>query len=316
MAKRGFSRIFLPSVFASLVLFFLFAYPAGMAAAEDAALWAPLVARLAADGFDKTGMQTLFGPGGVEFDPRIMTRKVDSMVYGQFEPAPKPTARTLEKSAYRRFLTPWTLTWAARFMDENKEALETAERDYGPPREVITAILLVETKLGSYLGERNALDVLASMALCKDFSLIEKRLKSVKGSPERLAYAKKCASEKADWAYQELAALLRYAAFKGQDPRALPGSIYGAIGICQFMPTNALKFGVDADGDGRVDLFATRDAIHSVANYLRGHGWTPGITEDGKKSVIYAYNHSDLYVLAVLTVAGRLHDRRLGKKNS
>ena len=42
------------------------------------------------------------------------------------------------------------------------------------------------------------------------------------------------------------------------------GSIYGAIGISQFMPTNALKFGQDGDGDGRVDLFRHEDAVHSL----------------------------------------------------
>ncbi len=290
--------------------------PGGLpeARAENPILWQPLIARLAADGFDRPSLEKLFASGDVEFDPGIMAKKIDSMVRSRFDPKPKPTQTTLEKSAYRRFLTPWTLTWAAQFIDENLATLESAESAYGPPKEIITAILLVETKLGSYLGGKNALSVLAGMALCKNFSLVQGRLESLKGSPERLEYARKSADEKADWAYDELKALLRYAAAKNQSPLALPGSIYGAIGICQFMPTNALKFGVDADADGQVDLFTTRDAIHSVANYLRGHGWRADLDEEGRKEVIFAYNHSDLYVLAVLTVADRLRQRRSAQK--
>ncbi len=313
-AAPGASRRPLPALLAAF--FFLAVFPAGLleARAEAPGLWQPLIARLAADGFDRPSLDALFASGDVEFDPGVMAKKVDSMVRSRFDPKPKPTKATLEKSAYRRFLTPWTLTWAGQFIDENLATLESAESAYGPPKEIITAILLVETKLGSYLGEKNALSVLAGMALCKDFSLVQGRLKSVGKSSERLEYARKSADEKADWAYEELKALLRYAEAKNQSPLSLPGSIYGAIGICQFMPTNALKFGVDADDDGRIDLFTTRDAIYSVANYLRGHGWRADLDEEGRKEVIYAYNHSDLYVLAVMTVADQLRERRAAKK--
>jgi membrane-bound lytic murein transglycosylase B len=216
------------------------------------------------------------------------------------------TRRTLEKSGYRRFLDPWTIAKAGRYMAENRDSFTAAEKAYGVPAEVVAAILLVETKLGSYLGDREAFGVLASMALCSDFELVRTRLKNLKNSPERTAFAKQAAKDKGDWAYAEFKALLAYATAKKTSPLAIPGSVYGAIGICQFMPTNALKFGVDADKDGTVDLFAEADAIHSVANYLRGHGWKAGQTEEERRAAIYSYNHSNLYVMAVLTVAEKL----------
>ncbi len=268
-------------------------------------VWGPLVTRLEADGMDRSALTTYFSSPGVTFDPAIMARKVDAMVRNRFEPV-TVTRRTLEKSGYRKFLDPWTISKAGRYMAEKREVFAAAEKTYGVPAEVLAAILLVETKLGDYLGDREAFGVLASMALCRDFELIRSRLKSLKNSPERTAFAEQAAREKGDWAYEELKALLAYAQAKKISPLAIPGSIYGAIGICQFMPTNALKFGVDADSDGTVDLFADKDAIHSVANYLRGHGWRTDQGEEERRAAIYSYNHSNLYVMAVLAVAERL----------
>jgi membrane-bound lytic murein transglycosylase B len=60
----------------------------------------------------------------------------------------------------------------------------------------------------------------------------------------------------------------------GVDPLSLQGSFAGAVGMPQFMPGNILKYGVDFDGDGRIDLSgSSSDAIGSVANYLARHGW-------------------------------------------
>jgi membrane-bound lytic murein transglycosylase B len=66
---------------------------------------------------------------------------------------------------------------------------------------------------------------------------------------------------------------------KGTNIFALRGSWAGAIGIPQFMPGSYMKFAVDFDGDGQVDLSGTpADAIGSVANFLKQHGWKPGET--------------------------------------
>ncbi len=293
-------------VFAAFLLLFV-AAPASQAGPET--VWEPLLARLAADGVDRAEAAALFAAPGVAFDPAIMTKKVDSMVKNRFEPV-TVTRRTLEKSSYRRFLDPWTISKAGRYMAENRAIFASAEKAYGVPAEVVAAILLVETKLGSYLGDREAFGVLASMALCSDFELVRDRLRNLKNSPERTAFAAQAALNKGNWAYAEFKALLAYAAAKKVSPLSIPGSIYGAIGICQFMPTNALKFGVDADNDGVIDLFSEADAIHSVANYLRGHGWREGQSEDERRAAIYSYNHSNLYVMAVLAVADKLAAKR------
>ncbi|EFL52840.1 Membrane-bound lytic murein transglycosylase B-like protein [Solidesulfovibrio fructosivorans JJ]] len=283
--------------------------PSPAPAVINAGGWTPLVGRLAADGLDKATLARTFSDGAVTYSPEIMARKVDAMVRKKFEPRPKPSHKTLTRSNYRHFLSPTIIDAAALFVGEHKAAFDKAEREYGPPPELIAAFLVVETNLGSFLGNRDALSVLASLARSSQLDQIAPYMKTLHGDSDRAAFAAEAAKDRSQWAYQELAALLRYAAAKKQAPAAIPGSIYGAIGICQFMPSNALRYGVDADGDGVIDLFCPSDAIVSVASYLRGHGWKPGMTEAETKAVVYAYNHSDLYVLAVMTVADRIGAR-------
>ncbi|MHC1790529.1 lytic murein transglycosylase [Solidesulfovibrio sp.] len=271
--------------------------------------WQPLLARLAADGLDRAWLEGLFAGSRVEFKPSIMARKVDAMVRKRFEPLPPPTKKTLERSNYRHFLTPAAIDGGVRYIRQHQPAFDRAEREFGPPPELVAAFLIVETKLGTYLGDQDALSVLASLARSSSLPVIAPYMKRLGSDPERAAYADWAARDRSEWGYRELAALLRYAAAKQRSPETIPGSIYGAIGICQFMPSNALRFGVDGDGDGVLDLFTPADAIVSVASYLRGHGWKPGMTPAARDKVVYAYNHSDLYVLAVTTVADRIRAR-------
>ncbi|WP_428562035.1 MAG: lytic murein transglycosylase [Solidesulfovibrio sp. DCME] len=274
--------------------------------------WRPLVDRLAAEGLNRALLDRLFAPGALTYSPEIMARKVDAMVKKEFEPRPKPSRKTLEQSNYRHLLAPAVIAEAVRFVGQNRAAFDKASREYGPPAELVAAFLVVETRLGAYLGDRDALSVLASLARSSRLEDIAPFMRSLTGDPARRDFAATAAADRAEWAFRELTALVRYAGAKNRQPGSIPGSIYGAVGICQFMPTNALRYGVDADGDGVVDLFCPADAIVSVASYLRGHGWKPGMTEEETRAVVYAYNHSDLYVLAVLAVADRIKAQREG----
>jgi membrane-bound lytic murein transglycosylase B len=112
--------------------------------------------------------------------------------------------------------------------------------------------------------------------------------------------------EKSEWAYAELKALIRHAEQLNRDPVGIPGSIYGAVGICQFMPSNIEIFGVDGDNDGGIDLFNLVDAMYSVASYLEGNGWRGASTDALKNQVILSYNKDSLYASTVLATSKRL----------
>ena len=172
---------------------------------------------------------------------------------------------------------------------------------------MITAILLVESNLGGMSGRQKVFNILATMAALEDRANRESfwaTMPTEKRISRQKFNAK--ADRKSQWAYRELKALLKYVSREDLDPLALRGSYAGAMGYCQFMPSNALKLGVDGNGDGRVDLYAHADAIASVGNYLKHHGWRPELSRKKRYRVILKYNYSKPYANTVLKIADKL----------
>lgn len=277
------------------LLFMAFSFLSTTAAAD----WSPLIERLIADGFEEQAVRTIFSRPEVKFEPGAMTSKLESLLKRR---TVKPTG------VLKGFLRVQVIADARSYMQENQAILENIHSRYCVPQEIVVAILLVETLLGKNVGENYAFNRLASMALCTDLETIRpylpRKLLTIKN--EDLARSR--CRQKADWAYAELKALIDYSAKSGIDPLSLPGSIYGAIGLCQFMPSNIFSYGIDADRDGRINLFSTPDALHSIANYLRSHGWKCRMNRKSQHQVIFAYNHSPVYVNTVLAVAEKLKE--------
>lgn len=168
---------------------------------------------------------------------------------------PAPPGKPKNWHAYsERFIEPIRINAGVRFWNENADTLARAEERYGVPAEIIVGILGVETLYGRDTGRFRVVDVLTTLA----FAYPE-----APNRAERMAFFR-----------QELENTLLFARVSGQDPFALTGSFAGAVGMPQFMPGNILKYGVDFDGDGRIDLRnSAADAIGSVANFLVAHGW-------------------------------------------
>jgi len=180
------------------------------------------------------------------------TRFVDSAVQ-LVKPAPPGKPKNW-RTYSGRFIEPIRIGAGVRFWNENAEALARAEAQYGVPAEIIVGIIGVETIYGRDTGRFRVVDVLATLA----FAYPEAPNRS-----ERMAFFR-----------DELASTLLLARKENIDPFSLLGSFAGAVGMPQFMPGNILKYGVDYDGDGVVDLRGSpADAIGSVANFLVEHGW-------------------------------------------
>jgi membrane-bound lytic murein transglycosylase B len=179
-------------------------------------------------------------------------RFLDSVVQ-LVKPAPpgKPKNWTVYSS---RFIEPIRINAGVRFWNENADTLARAEALYGVPAEILVGIIGVETIYGRDTGRFRVVDTLTTLA----FAYPE--------SPNRAA--------RAAFFRAELESTLLYARQTGIDPLSLQGSFAGAVGLPQFMPSNIVKYGVDFDGDGRIDLRnSPADAIGSVAAFLVGHGW-------------------------------------------
>ncbi len=210
---------------------------------------------------------------------------------------------------YRTIMTPTRLEEAGEFLAENQELLLILEKAYGIPPEIAVGILTVESRLGNYLGEQSAFLTLASMAACDDFACVAPAFADESITRSKQRWLERRTAQKARWAYNECRSLLSYAQQSGKDPLDIPGSVYGAIGIAQFMPSQALRYGVDGNADGVVDLFHLEDAVFSMGNYLRANGWR-GRMESVRRQrrAIYNYNRSRIYVNTVLAVADYLED--------
>jgi membrane-bound lytic murein transglycosylase B len=180
----------------------------------------------------------------------------------------KPAERTIGWSEYRpRFITPARINGGKAFLDKHRAELMRVQDRTGVPAELIVSILGVETSYGGYTGKHRVLDALYTLAFRYPRT----------GNPERALYEHK----REQFFRDELAQLFALGKEQGIDLLSQTGSYAGAMGMGQFMPSSYRQFGVDGDGDGRVNLMTDFDDIFSsVANYFvkkgGAYGWERG----------------------------------------
>ncbi|GLR27450.1 soluble lytic transglycosylase B [Limnobacter litoralis] len=169
-------------------------------------------------------------------------------------PPVNPTVKNWD--VYRsRFVEPYRIKKGFEFWQKNADVLKMAEEKYGVPQSVIVAIIGIETIYGRHTGNYRVIDALSTLA----FAYPE-------GQRDR-----------SDFFKAELAKFLVLCKQSNLDATEVKGSYAGAIGLGQFMPSSWLNYAVDGNGDSKIDLFHTQsDAIFSVANFLKVHGWQPG----------------------------------------
>lgn len=149
------------------------------------------------------------------------------------------------------FLTSGRIEKGVAFWAAHEALLDRASQVYGVDPEYIVAILGVETYYGQRTGSFAVLDALTTLAF--DY-------------PPRGGFFRR-----------ELEHYLLLTREESLDPLQLQGSYAGAMGQGQFISSSYREYAVDFDGDGRRDLWgSTADAIGSVANYFRRHGWDLG----------------------------------------
>jgi len=190
-----------------------------------------------------------------------------------------PPSATFKKNwvVYRqRFIEPVRLKAGRAFWDQNQAFLNQTEQATGVPAELIVAIIGIETIYGRQTGNFRVKDVLSTLA----FSYPD-----TPNKPAREQLFKDQLKELILMCWSEAGGALpaknnapgvnqaRFNACLNQN-----SSYAGAIGLPQFMPSSIRSFAVDGDGDGRIDLrLSAKDAIASVANFMRMHGWQTGM---------------------------------------
>ena len=150
----------------------------------------------------------------------------------------------------KKFITPDNVQNRVVFWNQYEDALNRAWQVYGVPPEIIVGIIGVETRWGRVMGKTRILDALATLSF---------------NYPRRAEYFS-----------GELETFLLMARDEQDDPLNLKGSFAGAMGYGQFMPSSYKQYAVDFSGDGHINLWDPVDAIGSVANYFKAHGWVKG----------------------------------------
>lgn len=254
----------------------------------------PLIQKLKNSGFDNDWIDGLFDEKCMTLNHKVLMLRL--------------TIRE-SKINYAQFYEPENIEKCKNFIKNNEKALNDAHEKYSVPPEVVTGILLLETRLGEYTGKFNTLQTLATHSVAGDKEVVKEVYGMLEEKDKKrwtLETAAKRLGNRTSWSFGELKAFLKYLEKTGNETCKVFGSYTGAIGFCQFQPSNLKPYGVDGNGDGVTDLFQVEDAIHSAAHYLNRHGWKKGITQSNKIRVIKTYNNSTPYAKTILEVASRL----------
>lgn len=190
---------------------------------------------------------------------RGVTRATFDSAFSGVTPDPKIIELTRKQSEFVKpiweyvngAVTPTRVEQGAEAASRWSSAVAAAESRYGVERSVILGIWGMETNFGSFTGGKDVFRSLATLAH---------------------------EQYRGDFFKDELLTALVILQQGHVDREDMKGSWAGAMGQTQFMPSSFMKFAVDADGDGHKNIWTSiPDAMASTANYLRQHGWTPGL---------------------------------------
>ncbi|MBI2278829.1 MAG: lytic murein transglycosylase [Candidatus Brennerbacteria bacterium] len=185
-----------------------------------------------------------------------------------------------KKASYSFLFTDSSIADGKAFLKAHRSTLDSLRIAYGISPPVIAAVVRIETDFGRFLGRHTVVNALYTM---------------YRVSPRRRAMA-----------VRELACFFLLAREREIDPFAVESSWAGAFGISQFMPCS-LSYAVDGNGDETIDLFDLRDAMASIANYLRAHGWSS--LRASQLRALRAYNRGP-YAGAVMAYAEKISNAR------
>jgi lytic murein transglycosylase len=165
---------------------------------------------------------------------------------------------------------------------QNAALFQKIEKRYGVPAGPLLAIWGMETGFGGYMGGSNILSAVATLAYdCR----------------------------RSEYFTNQLYAALQLIQRGTLSPGAI-GAMHGEIGQTQFLPANVLRYGVDGDGNGKIDLIRSKaDALASTANFLRGHGWSAGAgyqPGQGNFGALQGWNAASVYQQAIAIIGAEI----------
>jgi membrane-bound lytic murein transglycosylase B len=259
---------------------------------EIPSFYQPLVYRLSQDGFDFEFLSKLFTDPRAESIPGVTTISL----------YPNETPER-----YTQFLSTESILLSKQFLRNNLKTLRQMEKRFQVDKEVAVAILLVESRFGENIGRYRVMPTLASLALIDSSEILRKNCDTFREIDPELSceWIESWSRRKAEWAYQELKCFLNIIRQEKVDPLEIYGSHAGALGMAQFIPSSYLAYAQNRKGLEQW-LLSREEAIFSIGNYLKSHGWKKNLPEKKKKQILWCYNRSEPYVETVLKVAQKI----------
>jgi len=221
-------------------------------------------------GIPKSYLENTFSHKGIQTHDKIVER----------------FARPYEKQSwtnYRKlFITGSLIKKGTHFYTEHQETLSAIAKNIKVDPFLILSIVGVESNYGRHQGE---------------FTVFNALYTQIAKMPRR-----------AKWAKKELIEFLIYCYNDNIPPHSIKGSYAGAFGYGQFIPSSFNTYAADGDGDGIRKPYEWSDVFASVGNYLAKNGYPVNNPSDQEKvyQSVFAYNHSDNYVKAVLELRDEL----------
>ena len=254
-----------------------------------------LMQRLAQDGFDSEFLSNLLMDPRMELNLSLMILSLESRETADF---------------YAQFLSPEAALLSKQFLRQNLKILSKAENRFYVEKEVMVAILLVESRFGENIGKYRLIPTLASIALVDSPDHLQKNYVILRDKDPDLSYEwlEGLAKRRANRAYHELKCFLNIIRYEKIDPLEVYGSYAGALGMAQFIPSSYLSYAVNQESFEKW-LLSKEAAIFSIGNYLKSHGWRKGLPIEKKKRILWYYNRSKPYGETILQVAQKIVQR-------
>lgn len=251
--------------------------------------WGYLVSKLKQRGVTEEDLEKIYN------DPRM-----PPFSFVPFRLKPKETT-----GMYKGFVSPLQFAAGAEFAKRHRQEFDRIEKTLHVPREVITAIVLVESHLGKNTGNALIIERLSRVASVGEPENLAKNLEFIKADSPSVD--KSQLEQRAQYLegtfLPEIPALIELSKRNNIDVMEMRGSSAGAFGMPQFLPSAFLRFGVDGDRNGIVSLFDDVDAIWSTAKFLAAFGYRNDLKVNEKRAVLWRYNKSNPYIDTVLAVS-------------
>ena len=259
---------------------------------EMPSFYQPLIYRLSQEGFDFDYISKLFSDARAEFVPAVTTLSL----YPNEIP-----------ERYTKFLSPESILLSKKFLNHNLKTLTEMERRFQVDKEVAVAIILIESRFGENIGRYRVIPTLASIALMDAPQNVRRNCDTLREVDPELSceWIESRSRRKAAWAYQELKCFLNIIRQEKVDPLEVYGSHAGAMGMAQFIPSSYLNYALREENLEKW-LLSREDAIFSIGNYLRSHGWKRNLPIQRKKQILLSYNRSAPYVETVIKVSQKI----------